>query len=287
MKKKLLFFCFSVLMIRLSSAQCTIQDGSFENWQFKNYSSVSGPITLNTPDGWKPLISQLLMYTSGTQAGILQQPTDAKEGSISLQLYADASGTYLNGGDVVGNFECNTDPTAIYAFHKFEGWSSGDTASIIVSAIDYSSGNPDTVGSGVLQLHAEVMNWTAFQVPINYTGSGADSLSIYIAFFPNAPTQPKRFKIDFFTLQSPMSILDQQATTTYNIYPNPADDYFIIEGLEGKTEIKIYDLSGRIIVEKNSYSERENIRIDHLNAGIYIIEFTGMQKKDRFILTIN
>lgn len=62
------------------------------------------------------------------------------------------------------------------------------------------------------------------------------------------------------------------------LYPNPASEKFYIRNLEETARITIYDLSGRIVFEKN-IQEEEAIPVSGLNTGMYIVEIhTGTKK---------
>ncbi len=56
-----------------------------------------------------------------------------------------------------------------------------------------------------------------------------------------------------------------------SIYPNPAKDILNIEGIHEGSTVKIYDLSGKKVLE--AYSEGINVKIDisRLNKGVYIV----------------
>ena len=58
---------------------------------------------------------------------------------------------------------------------------------------------------------------------------------------------------------------------SFNIYPNPADDFVKIESSENINTIKITDISGQIIFEKNINSKSFTIDLNNYTKGIYII----------------
>jgi hypothetical protein len=63
------------------------------------------------------------------------------------------------------------------------------------------------------------------------------------------------------------------------IYPNPADDFIILSGIDKQSQfsVKILDLSGKLLLE--SYNE-EIIYLDNLNAGIYILEYKSREETE-------
>tara|TARA_B110000444_G_C18385103_1_gene386661 strand:- start:268 stop:558 length:291 start_codon:yes stop_codon:yes gene_type:complete len=60
----------------------------------------------------------------------------------------------------------------------------------------------------------------------------------------------------------------------FKIYPNPNNGSFEIQmtNLSAKTEIEILDLNGKIIY-KNTYSNKnQNINIENISRGVYIVK---------------
>ncbi|MCK4678614.1 MAG: T9SS type A sorting domain-containing protein, partial [Bacteroidales bacterium] len=61
------------------------------------------------------------------------------------------------------------------------------------------------------------------------------------------------------------------------IYPNPTNDYFIIDLTDSKinnANIDIFDISGKIIFSKYIYNTNKFI-VDGFPAGIYLIKITS------------
>ena len=64
------------------------------------------------------------------------------------------------------------------------------------------------------------------------------------------------------------------------IYPNPADDELIIQGLSGKCRIGIYNMSGQLV---ESYYSVNKINISGLKGGIYIFKVEGFKPENMLI----
>ena len=59
------------------------------------------------------------------------------------------------------------------------------------------------------------------------------------------------------------------------IYPNPANNILYISNLkEYNTNVKIYDIKGKLVLEKN-ISNKEYLNISNLKKGVYQIKFKG------------
>ncbi len=56
-----------------------------------------------------------------------------------------------------------------------------------------------------------------------------------------------------------------------SVFPNPATDKVYIENAAGAT-IRIYDISGKLLLEKKAQSVKESMDVTHLIQGVYFIE---------------
>lgn len=59
------------------------------------------------------------------------------------------------------------------------------------------------------------------------------------------------------------------------IYPNPAHQYFYIEG--GKGKLFIYDVTGNLVKEAQIDQDKQNIHIEHLPNGIYTLKLKNKE----------
>ena len=72
------------------------------------------------------------------------------------------------------------------------------------------------------------------------------------------------------------------------VFPNPADNYITIEdqlGIYHLATAEIYDMMGRLIIQKNLALNTENLMIDSLMPGIYVLKLSDdrQYKSIRFI----
>jgi len=58
------------------------------------------------------------------------------------------------------------------------------------------------------------------------------------------------------------------------IYPNPATNKIIIDGLEGNEQVRIYDIAGRMVYNSATKGTRETIDLSELNEGAYQVTVT-------------
>ena len=80
------------------------------------------------------------------------------------------------------------------------------------------------------------------------------------------------------------SVNDQQSGLIFNIYPNPTKDKLNLlteeEGL-----IVIYDLSGRLLIQKSIFNKLDEIDVSSLATGTYLLHFysENLYKSCKFI----
>lgn len=65
--------------------------------------------------------------------------------------------------------------------------------------------------------------------------------------------------------------------TTASIYPNPVKDELFISVANDEVSIKIFDLNGKLILEREGVNSNKPIEVEKLNNGIYFILFHNKQ----------
>lgn len=119
---------------------------------------------------------------------------------------------------------------------------------------------PNTMTSGSKVTYVRVQNtagfWSQYQ-------SGTTELTLSIKEYKNLQSQGITF------------------------YPNPATHYFNIQidnKLEGKIEVLITDISGKIVmqesIQKNEQQHKQTVDVSRLSAGHYSINFVHQQNKN-------
>ncbi|MBQ8958405.1 MAG: T9SS type A sorting domain-containing protein [Bacteroidales bacterium] len=75
--------------------------------------------------------------------------------------------------------------------------------------------------------------------------------------------------------------LEDNDLNTLSLFPNPAKEQIRIEGLEGESEIEIYNAMGQL-VKAVQLSDNEAVGIGDLSAGLYLMRING-KYKSRFV----
>lgn len=73
-------------------------------------------------------------------------------------------------------------------------------------------------------------------------------------------------------LREPENIINNEIVY---IYPNPASDHIMIEGLQLNSTIEIVDMNGKILLNQNVFDENIEINTSGFAAGIYIVSIIG------------
>ena len=68
--------------------------------------------------------------------------------------------------------------------------------------------------------------------------------------------------------------IDDKELDLLVIYPNPADEYVTISGLQGKGILSLFDTSGKQFIKRNITSVEERLYVGNLSRGSYIIQIT-------------
>ena len=71
------------------------------------------------------------------------------------------------------------------------------------------------------------------------------------------------------TSTPPQGIATAQANEL-SIYPNPAKDQLHVNGVEANTIIRIYDMTGKVVLQQNA-TENTIINVSELNRGVYVV----------------
>lgn len=79
--------------------------------------------------------------------------------------------------------------------------------------------------------------------------------------------------IDKFAIDKTLSIRESQKLNTIKLYPNPASQYFQLFSSENKIQqVQMYDLSGKICMNKTPNRNEVKMDVSHLPKGIYFVK---------------
>jgi len=81
----------------------------------------------------------------------------------------------------------------------------------------------------------------------------------------------------FKSNKTPLISVDENMIANTSIYPNPARDMVVLEGLDASKEyyIQIYDMSGKLVLTERTFGRSQyELRIENLETGYYILNIS-------------
>lgn len=110
-------------------------------------------------------------------------------------------------------------------------------------------------------------------VGLSYSGSNPD-----LGYFESNYTTSKKINTDIVV----ETIEDNNSGFTLNYYPNPVKNILTIELDDEMTKgavIQLFDLSGKVIINKIVNGQTQNLNLENLPSGIYIFTLTTAGNK--------
>ena len=68
-----------------------------------------------------------------------------------------------------------------------------------------------------------------------------------------------------------------QGSSSIKIFPNPTNGYIQLSGIDGKVNVRIFDLLGKELMSKQVYSNKA-LDLSQLDEGMYLIEVRDNSK---------
>jgi hypothetical protein len=178
----------------------------------------------------------------------------------------------------------NYTPHSFSFFYKYTSVGN-DSAFAKLEVLD---SNANIIGTSLVILSEEQSTYTLNNSPVTYT-SNAPAAYVTVSFGPslNQVHFGSRLKIDDVSLEHPLSVADDQQTSTMvSLYPMPCRDRLFIKGGPDKIEqVEIYNLTGSLQL-KGKLSGKE-INVSSLVPGIYFLKlfYSGFSRTAKIIIT--
>lgn len=84
------------------------------------------------------------------------------------------------------------------------------------------------------------------------------------------------FNIHYVCKEETIGVKEVDKSTVL-IYPNPAQDRVFISGITERSQLTIYDISGKLVLQQTVFSEQV-VNVKNLNRGIYLINIRNNQQ---------
>ncbi|WP_289045912.1 T9SS type A sorting domain-containing protein [uncultured Olleya sp.] len=287
MKSFLIIIAYFVLIFPVFS-QCTIPNGSFDNWEVGGNSAAGQPYDM--PVDWSEslFINLISRFTSANGFFYKYEEPDANGNALELRRNSIA----LNQGFI--RFECNSIPDKLTGRYKYSGASdideTGDLLFVVyfvseedmVVLSDLHSGN-DPSNSIHFSITAPENNFTNFEIDLSSfvdSGEDYDYAVIQMALrgeYTESVSSSTAVIDDLEFVNEPLSVNDNFLEEAL-IYPNPTTDWVTIKlkKTEPEVDINIVNSLGQVIFNKN-YSNIESSLLDFNNYpnGIYFINIVA------------
>ena len=105
----------------------------------------------------------------------------------------------------------------------------------------------------------------------------ADSLVFSLSSTDNGNygmNTPAYFAIDnVVTSDGVVAVENVDATSLFEIYPNPANEFFVLKNLENEnTQVSIFDMTGRLVYNNKLTNFTNEVNIQHFARGTYMVK---------------
>ena len=250
MRKTFFLFCSLLLIHNIVFLQTPILSVDFQQGIPSNFTIVDND--QNTPD---PSVAE---YTAAWIS--ITDPIDSTDTIAASTSFFTPVGT--------ASRWLITPQVSVGAFGNYISWNARshdpsfpDDYLVLVSTSDNQIASfTDTIGYIIEENH----QWTNREV--NLSDSGFNNQDIYVAFV-NTTDDGFKLYIDDINVRKddPVSTQEAGPFNSFHFYPNPSSDYIYFDE---KHEIKISDLSGKILLRTND----DKIDIRDIKSGTYIIK---------------
>lgn len=115
-----------------------------------------------------------------------------------------------------------------------------------------------------------------------------DSLTEFEDGFSNPIGYSYYYIDDILLIEDTTTGIEEKPINTIQIYPNPAQDYFVVDGGKlNNVQVELFDISGRRVLHQKVTTNQEAVDVSGLANGVYIaVVSSGRQvaKRQRLII---
>ncbi|MBK7561576.1 MAG: T9SS type A sorting domain-containing protein [Chitinophagaceae bacterium] len=146
--------------------------------------------------------------------------------------------------------------------------------------LEWQIDNPETVKRFIVEKSVIANQWMELKIL-----PGNDQKRDYTTVDENPLPGRMYYRIKFVEKNNTLSYSPVRQVVTGNtneflIYPNPARDKIMIAGnMNGPAVIKLLDVSGKIILQKNIVNTPAEINLPNLSSGIYLLRINQSVQK--------
>jgi hypothetical protein len=250
--KKLIASFLGLLAISQMNAQVNILNTDFQQGIPTNYSIVNNDG--NTPDNSVADFSNAWIALPDPE-----NPSDTVAGSTSFFSPVDTASRWLI-----------TPALQLGAFGNYISWNAKshdpsfpDDYMVMVSTTDNQIASfTDTIGN----IEQENFEWTTREV--NLSEKGFNAQTIYVAFINVTYNGFKLYLDDIAVRKEDHLGVSEIQNLSVSVYPNPFSNQLTIKCEKAIDEVKIFDLSGKIVAT----TTQNIINTESLETGYYLVK---------------
>lgn len=80
--------------------------------------------------------------------------------------------------------------------------------------------------------------------------------------------------------------VDNMTQDSFTFYPNPTQDYLYVQSVENFNSISVFDITGKIVLQKRLAGNRASVDLSRLKSGIYLAQVSQENGKTKQIKVI-
>lgn len=310
-KKFIISLFFIPLSIFSIHAQDQIENSDFENWE--NIGSSD-----EEPNDWSSVKSSDNTFLSNTAPQVISRSNDSHSGSYSLKLKNETIfGIVANGIATTGRVHAETNPNNAYVYtdqnnteynqnftnkpDSLTGWykynpqgnDKGDIQVLLHSGYTEmpTSDQSNWIGIAKKEFSGTNASWMRFSVPFNYLNNSTPSyiLSVISSGDSTIAIDGSELLIDdlglVYNTNSNVNV-SSNLFSKCELWFNNNVIYFKNLNNDNDYFLKVYDLTGKEIVNSKINSADSNYDFHDLRNGVYIAELYNINNKKRKIIKI-
>lgn len=133
------------------------------------------------------------------------------------------------------------------------------------------------VATAVLNYPSTNGEWVEMIVPFTYNGPATDPHYILVTFATNeipggGKENDKVWIDDVELLYVPLNIEKYDYLSNVSVYPNPAKDILVVDGIQTATEYVITSVIGEQVAAGNLSQITTHLNIAQINKGVYLLQ---------------
>lgn len=214
-------------------------------------------------------VKNTLTCTSNCIPGIVQAEDYFFESGTGLESCSDVGGGqnigYLNPGDYL-DYYINAAYSGSFQV-SYRNASNGFNGGLELQLID-SLGNVTILDEMDFSSTGGWQDWvTTISSEVFWLDKGIYHIRIVIT--------GQEFNLNWFEFGLVVSDQEMIAHNHVKLYPNPSNGLVNIVAENEFTNIKIYDLLGNLVLNKNCFDKAISLNLDHLVSGVYFVNISG------------